>query len=414
MRRHRCLAVCAPGLEDLCAGELGGLGVRLRRTLVGGVEFSASERQLYAANMWSRTATRVIVRCSTFPASTFAELEHGASEVPWECFVAPGTSPVVRVSATSSRLYHTGAVAERLAELAGTGTGTGPLLVVRIIHDRVTLSIDSSGDPLFQRGWRLETARAPMRETLAAAVVMASGWDRRSPLVDPFCGSGTIAIEAALLASGRAPGSGRRFGFQAWPAFEPGTWASVAAEVGNATVAPQSPSPCPVVIAADRDAGAVRATRANAERAGVADLIDVRRGSLSELDVAAGNGAAATARARDATDRERAACDPAHRDAADRDVAARDAAAGSVAAGERGWVVTNPPYGKRTSGGGDLRDLYASIGSVARDRLSGWEVTLLVAERAMAERTGLRFHERFRTANGGIPVRCLSTRVPRG
>lgn len=77
-------------------------------------------------------------------------------------------------------------------------------------------------------------------------------------------------------------------------------------------------------------------------------------------------------------------------------------------------MVTNPPYGKRTSGGGDLRDLYASIGSVARDRLSGWEVTLLVAERAMAERTGLRFHERFRTANGGIPVRCLSTRVPRG
>lgn len=364
--RHHCLAVCAPGLEELCAAELAGLGVRIRRTLVGGVELSATERQLYASNAWSRTATRIVVRAAMFSASSFAELEHAAAEVPWERWVPAGTSPVVRVSSTSSRLYHTGAVAERLVEVAGTGPGAGPLLVTRIIHDRVTLSIDSSGDPLHLRGWRRHVGKAPLRETLAAALVLASGWDRRSPLVDPFCGSGTIAIEAALLAAGRAPGEGRRFAFQDWPSFQPGTWASVAAEMENMAHPPTASPPSPVVIAADRDAGAVRAATANAERAGVVDAVSVRRASLSQLDVPPGPG----------------------------------------------WVVTNPPYGKRLSGGGDLRDLFAALGSVAREHLAGWSLGMLVADRSMAAHAGLRLEERLRTSNGGIPVRFLTTPTP--
>jgi putative N6-adenine-specific DNA methylase len=356
--RYRCLAVCAPGLEELCAAELGERGVRIRRSLLGGVEFGATPRQLYAANLWVRTASRIVVRVATFAATTFADLEHEAGAVPWEEWIPDGTTPTVRASSTASRLYHTGGVAERLAAVAARGPGPGPLIVARLMHDRVTLSVDSSGLPLWQRGWRQEAAKAPMRETLAAAVVLASGWDRVSPLVDPLCGSGTIAIEAALLATGRPPGSGRRFAFQDWPSFQPGTWASVTGSV-------PAPSEAPPIVARDRDAGAVRAAGANAARAGVGDAVDVGQASVSEL---------------------------------------------SAPGRERGWIVSNPPYGKRVAGG-DLRDLYARLGDVARNKLAGWRIALLIAEDRLVAQTGLAFEERLRTDNGGIPVRVVVATV---
>jgi len=364
--RHHCLAVCTPGLEGLCAAELDGLGVRIRRTLRGGVEFTASDRQLYAANLWSRTATRIVVRVAAFTAASFADLEQEAATVPWDGFIPPGTSPVVRVSSTASRLYHTGGVAERLTAVAGTGVGPGPLVVARLIHDRVTLSVDSSGLPLYQRGWRQATAKAPLRETLGAALVLASGWDRTSPLVDPFCGSGTIGIEAALLAAGLPPGGGRRFAFQDWPSFQPGTWASVLGEAGNVAARAAADPATPAIVATDRDAGAVRAARANAERAGVTDRVEVRRAAVSDLVAPPGG---------------------------------------------PGWLVANPPYGRRV-GGGDARDLYARLGDVVRQRLPGWTVALLVADTRAVGHAGLRLEERLRTDNGGIAVRLLVGAVP--
>jgi putative N6-adenine-specific DNA methylase len=339
----------------VCAAELTEQGVRIRRTFRGGVEFGASDRQLYTANLWTRTATRIVVRVAAFTASSFAELDAALAEVAWEHWMAPGTQPSVRVSSTASRLYHTGAVAERVAASMGTVPGEGPLVVLRLVHDRVMVSVDSSGEPLHRRGWRLQTAKAPLRETLAAAAVLAGGWDATAPLVDPFCGSGTIAIEAALIAAGRPPGGGRPFAFQSWPSFAPGTWASV---VG----APRTPGPPPSpIVAADRDAGAVEATRANAARAGVASLVEARRASVSELVPPPGG---------------------------------------------PGWLVTNPPYGRRT-GGGDLRDLYARLGAVVSERFGGWHVGLL-ADGRLAASTGLALSPAFSTDNGGIPVRLLT------
>ena len=357
--RQHCLAVCAPGLEDLCATELAALGVHIRRAFRGGVEFSASEREIYAANVWLRTATRVVVRVAQFEASGFAEFEHHAREVEWERWVPAGASPQVRASTTSSRLYHTGAIEERLAELAGSGPAEGPLLIARLIHDRVTLSIDSSGPPLYQRGWRQATAKAPVRETLAAALVLASGWDRRTPFMDPMCGSGTIVVEAALLAAGLPPGAGRSFAFQEWPSFAPGTWASVWASAGAAT---NQVADMPPIVGSDRDAGAVRAALGNAARAGVGDLVEIREAPVSAVEAPDG----------------------------------------------RGSMITNPPYGKRI-GGADLRDLYASLGNTIRDRLPGWSAGLLVADGGLAAQTKLALSERLRTDNGGIPVRFLVT-----
>ena len=361
--RHHCLAVCAPGLEELCAAELTGMGLRLRRRFPGGVEFSASDRELYHVNLWSHVATRVVVRVATFEARSFAELEQGAAGVAWERWVPDGTTPRVRVSSTASVLYHSDAVAERLAVVAGRGPESGSLLVVRLIHNRVTLSVDSSGEPLHRRGWRSDVAKAPLRETLAAAALLASGWDRDAPLVDPFCGSGTIPIEAALLAAGRAPGVGRHFGFEDWPSFQPGTWASVTA----ATKAPAADAVHrPLIMGTDRDEGAVRAAQANAARAGVADLVDFVHAPLSDME---------------------------------------------SPAAPRGWLVSNPPYGKRIGGNGDLRDLYARLGDIARARMAGWELALLVADERLARQGRLRWQARLRTTNGGIPVVLLWAQV---
>jgi putative N6-adenine-specific DNA methylase len=350
-----CLAVCAPGLEAVLAEELQALGLRPARATRGGVPFRARERGLYAANMWLRTASRVLVRVGTFRASTFADLERSAAALDWSPWLHDGIRPVFRVTSRASRLYHTGAIAERFERAVPSGDGTEQLVVVRVRNDMVTVSVDASGEHLHRRGWRLATAKAPLRETLAAAMVLASGWDRSGPLVDPMCGSGTIAIEAALLAQGRAPGGGRDFAFRQWPSFQPGTWASVVADARKADEQATSAPPV-TIVAADRDAGAAAATAENAARAGVTGWLDVRTASLSETIAALPEPA--------------------------------------------GWVLTNPPYGARV-GGRDLRDLYATLGTVTA---AGWRLGLLSADHKLAGHTGARLSERFRTDNGGIPV----------
>ena len=374
--RHRAFAVVAPGLEALTADELGGLGLRSARVTAGGVRFTATTRQLYAANLWLRTATRVVVRVARFEARTFAELEAEVAAVDWAPWFEPGRPVRLRVSSSGSRLHHTGAIAERVHRASGHPAGDVldatsslrtparpdddlPLVVVRVVHDQVTISVDSSGAPLGHRGWRLDPAKAPLRETLAAALLLAAPWDPTTPLVDPFCGSGTIAIEAALLAEGAAPGRDRSFAFAQWPSFEPGTWASV---LGAARRPADATAGSVRIAASDRDAGAVRATLANAERAGVLDALVVEQHAISDLRPA-GDGP--------------------------------------------GLLLTNPPYGTRIGGGGDRRDLFARLGTVARERLPDSRVGLLVDDGAPIRSTGVRFHERLRTSNGGIAVRLL-------
>jgi putative N6-adenine-specific DNA methylase len=331
------------------------------------VGFRASTRELYAANLGLRTATRVLVRVTSFPARTFADLEREAGRLPWEEWLPAGRTTELRVTSHSSRLYHTGAIAERLARASGDLTrtgGGGQLVVVRVMRDQVTISLDSSGEPLHRRGWRVETAKAPLRETLAAAMILAAGWDPATPLVDPFCGSGTIPIEAATMAAGLAPGRARPFAFQHWPGFEPGTWASVTEEVRRTA----SVHPGPVIAGADRDAGAVDAAGRNAARAEVDDRVSFRRAAISDLEPTVDG---------------------------------------------PGWLITNPPHGRRV-GGPDLRNLHARLGEVVRTRLRGWSVGLLVADPVLAAQAGLGLTERFRTVNGGIPVHFLTGPVEPG
>ncbi len=366
---YDCFAISAPGLEPLVARELDALG--LRGTAVpGGVTFHATSDQLYAANLWLRVASRIIVRLASFHADTFYELERHAKRVSFERFIAPGSAVDIRVSCRKSRLYHSDAVAERIRRAIERRTGSvvsasesGALVIVRLSHDECTVSIDSSGALLHRRGYRLATAKAPMRETLAAA--MLSGWTGDAALVDPFCGSGTIAIEAALIARHRAPGISRSFAFMQWPEYDSKCWTTVC----DAAQAGERPSTASLVriIAADRDAGGIEATRANAERAGVGADIEIKTQSISDLE----------------------------------------------APGGAGWLVTNPPWGVRVGDQTKLRDLYARLGQVARKSLPGWRVAILAPEASsLARATQLPLTPALRTVNGGIPVAILTGSVP--
>ena len=368
-------AVTAPGLEPLCAGELAGMGVS-PTVQDGGVAWSGDAASLARANLWLRTASRVIVRAAEFHARTFFELERHARRLPWERFIAPNSGVTFRVTCRKSKLYHSGAVVERFAESVthrvpgahitpaatdddeGAAIAASQLFIVRVLHDTVTVSADSSGALLHLRGYRQQLAKAPLRETLAAALLLAAGWSGDEPLFDPMCGSGTIPIEAARLARRIAPGRDREFAFLRWPDADRRMWSSLIEEARSREL-PASPVS---IAGADRDEGAIVAARSNAERAGVARDIAFSVQSVSAMP----------------------------------------------SDGGPGLVASNPPYGIRIGESDRLRNLYAQFGNVVRRARPGWRIALLSAERGLERQLKLSLEERLRTRNGGIPVRVVT------
>ena len=383
-------AVTAAGLESITAGELHSLGVSGRQE-VGGVSFAGDLERLYLTNLWLRTASRVVLRLGRFHAQTFYELERRTKKLPWADFLPSHGRVQIRVTCRKSRLYHSDAVADRVLaaikrsapqgvevrsvaeddakereEAKGKGDteakASSQLFVVRIVDDQCEISVDSSGELLHRRGYRQELAKAPLRETLAAAMLLASGWRDKEPLVDPMCGSGTIPIEAAMMARRIAPGLHRRFQFMEWSSFDERVWQKLLDRAKNDAI-----SLTLDIRGADRDAGAIEAARRNAERAGVANDIQWTTAPLS----------ASLARLQE------------------------------IAHGT-GWIITNPPYGIRVGESSDLRNLYATLGSVLNGP-QGWRLGVLSAEEPLARQLRAPVRSRFASSNGGIPVNFLAS-----
>lgn len=375
-------AVTAPGLEHLCAAELKALGLRAR-AVDGGVEWRGTLESVMRANLWSRLASRVLVRVAEFRAKAFFELELNAKKIPWSRFIAPGMAAEFRVTCRKSKLYHTDAVAQRFAEALGSAvrdvrvakgkaeadddgdasaSAKEQLFVVRFLHDVATVSVDASGALLHMRGYRQALAKAPLRETLAAATLLGAGWDGTTPLSDPMCGAGTIPIEAARIARRIAPGRDRSFAFLEWPEVDRGQWSAML-DQSKAGELPASPVR---ITGSDRDTGAITAAKANAERAGVLQDIELEVRSISALEPADG----------------------------------------------AGLVASNPPYGVRVGESEKLRDLYAQLGNVLRARRPGWQLALLSADRQLERQLRLDLDERLITRNGGIPVHLVVAAIP--
>ncbi|MDB4951957.1 MAG: methylase [Gemmatimonadetes bacterium] len=382
----KLFAITAPGLEPVCAAEMAALGIA-GTAEPGGVAWTGSVDELYAANLRLRTASRVLVRVAEFNARSFIELERHARKLPWERWVRKGGAVRLRVTSKKSKLYHEGAIAQRMLawigeRVGGLGAteaekaaadeteetpGAAQLFVVRAVRDGFTVSADASGALLHLRGYRQAVAKAPLRETLAAAMLLGCGWDGTAPLLDPMCGSGTIAIEGALIARGIAPGLAsadgqpRAYAFQQWPGFDADAWARVV----DAARAEARPSAGVPILGSDRDAGAIAAAAANAERAGVAADVELSVRAVSAVEPPAGTG----------------------------------------------LMIANPPYGVRVGEGDGLRNLYAALGRTARERAPGWTLALLSADRKLEAQAGVPFREVLRTSNGGIPVRLVAGEV---
>ena len=368
------LIVTAPGLEPLARRELAALGIAVTGEEPGAVSASLTPRDVMRCNLHLRTASRVLVRLAQFKALTFADVEKHGRRVAWDTVVTSGRRVRFRVTCRKSRLYHSGAVAERLMDAlalkvpgvvaagpAGDDDDEGggeQLFVVRLFRDQVVVSADASGELLHRRGYRKATAKAPLRETLAAAMVLGAGWEGRTPLVDPMCGSGTIAIEAAMLARRMAPGRARSFAFEQWPGHDAALWRTVRA-LANSAELPAAGVP---ILASDRDAGAVDAAHANAARAGVAADVVIVQQSLSAV----------------------------------------------VPPAAPGLVVVNPPYGIRVGDKAPLRNLFAQLGNVVR-ACPGWRLAMLSADRDLERQVQLPFTEAWKSTNGGIPIRLVTT-----
>ena len=365
--------MCAPGLEPWLADELMALGVRSPATVEGGVEFSGDARLLYRVCLASGLATAVRVRMAQFVARRFAQIVDGVASLPWADWIAPEVPIEIKVTCRKSRLYHSKAVAERVREgmrnalgFASPPAGDEPGLVVhvRLLQDNCTLSLDVTGAPLYRRGYRLATGKAPLRPDLARALLVVSGWQPDTPLIDLFCGAGTVCIEAAAMAQRLAPGRHRSFAFGQAPTFEPRVWADVQAAAMDGV------RPMPALVwGSDRDAGAIAAAQQNANRAGVKVRFDASPLGRSP---------------------------------------ALDADLNAV-----GVWASNPPYGRRTGDASRLLNLYQSIGVQRRRLPEAWRLAMVVADPQMARATGIEMQSVVMTDHGGSKVRLMVESPPK-
>lgn len=372
---------CAPGVEPILATEVQQVletaanSSAIEQT-AGGVLVHGHLYTLYPLNLHLRTANRVLLRIADFWADSLPALFSHASRVQWETYLGFRESVAVRTASVRSRLA-TGdtlettlvaAINARLesmrapVRLDSAAGAVGPTLHVRIARDRVTLSIDTSGDHLYKRGYRIEGAKAPLRPTLAAALLAYSGWPVDAELIDPFCGSGTIPIEAALAKMGRPVNAMREFDFQGLPFHNPSLWERLRS---------RTPEPVEVgrILAVDVDPDAVRAAIRNAEAAGVDGYIDFHVLDSRKLRVE------------------------------------------DLGSAGHGWIVSNIPYGKRIDVGASPGAFTRQTLNAFRTNFGGWHATLLVPRSTIRWNEWLSESRSLRTVNGGMPVEFIDGKL---
>ena len=365
MRELELLMPTLFGLEGLCADELRRLGLEGVRAENGRVRCKASPGDIPRVNLNLRTGERVLLVVGEYEARDFDALFEGARALPWEDFIPRDGAFPIKGHSLSSQLHAVPAcqavlkkaVAARLGEKYGLAqlpeNGALYQLQFSIMKDHVTLMVDTTGPGLHKRGYRAVGVAAPLRETLAAAMVLLSRYRGRDPLCDPFCGSGTIAIEAALIAKNRAPGLERSFSAQRWGCIPAAAWMDAAEEAMDKEF-----DGVYDIWGGDIDPGAVRIARENAAKAGVEDLV--------RFEVA-------------------------------------DAAAFHRSE-PRGRVVTNPPYGERLMEKREAEELYRAFGRAFRALPPGWEGAVLSSHTEF-ERTFGRQADRKRKLYNGM-LKC--------
>jgi putative N6-adenine-specific DNA methylase len=371
---ERFFAPCPRGLEAALAAELAGLGATDTRTADGGVGFAGPMALAYRANLESRLASRVLWRVGGGPYRDEHALFALVKAIDWKRFFLPTRTLRVDVAATRSPLtsleFATLRVKDAVCDRFRDDVGTRPSIDKRAPDVRVsaylterdaTIYLDTSGEPLFKRGYRRDAEEAPLRENLAAGLLALTGWTPGTPLLDPMCGSGTIVAEAALIAADRAPGLSRTFGFQKLAWFDGPTWQRIKQTARDRVrISPAEPA----IFASDRMEGAVAKTRANLRAAQIDGFV--------------------------------------HAETAD--FLARPAPA------SEGIMLTNPPYGVRLDDQERLAKLYPLLGDTLKQRYPGWTAYFFTGDLRLPKLIHLKVARKTPLFNG--PLECRLFEFP--
>lgn len=355
--------VAVPGLEGPLCAEARAHGFTAK-TVSGGVAIKGGWPEVWRANLELRGPSRILARIDEFRVVHLAKLDMRARQVPWSAILRRDVPVRVEASCKSSRIYHSGAAAERIARAiqeefgAPISNDADVVIKARIENNVCTIAVDTSGEPLHKRGHKEAVAKAPMRETMAALFLRQCGYTGSEPVLDPMCGSGTFVIEAAEIAAGLKPGRSRIFAFQNLATFDAVAWNSM-------RTAGATQTPTHRFYGRDRDPGAIRMSRANAERAGVSAFTDFSETSVEEL---------------------------------------------TAPDGQPGLVIVNPPYGDRIGETNKLRSLYRALGHTLMTRFPGWRVGLVTSDENLANATGLPFSLTAEPVlHGGLRIKLYRT-----
>ena len=376
METMELTAPCHFGLEAVLKREIDDLGYDITRVEDGRVTFTGDAEAIARINIWSRTAERVLIKVGEFDAFTFDELFEKTKALPWERYIPKdGRFWVTKASSVHSKLFSPSdiqsimkkAMVERMKQTYPverfTETGTDYPVRVFIYKDRVTVGLDTTGDSLHKRGYRLLTAKAPIAENLAAALIMLTPWKADRILIDPFCGSGTFPIEAALMAANIAPGLNREFRACEWEHIVPAKIWKDAYDEARESVDLNVDTD---IQGYDIDDEMVRTARENAKLAGVEDLIHFQR---------------------------RDVCDLSH-------------------PGKYGFIVTNPPYGERIGADDDLAGLYGILGERYRS-LDSFSLYMITSYEKAEEAIGRKADKNRKIYNGMLQTRFYSFMGPK-
>ena len=340
----------------------------------GGVAFEGGWEVCYRANLWSRVASRVLWRIGDFPYRNETDVYEQAKRLDWLKYFDVGRTLRVNVTAQKSPLKSLefatlrikDAVCDRFRDALGKRPSVERAAPDVRVHafleaDKATLYLDTSGEPLFKRGWRAGQGEAPLRENLAAGIVMLSGWQAGEPLLDPMCGAGTLLVEAAAMARGRAPGAKRAFGFEKLSTFDASLWDTVRREVRSAAASP-------ALHGSDNDPDALQDARRNLAAAGVERWVE-----LEQADVL-----------------ERAAPGPA------------------------GVMIANPPYGERMGSADELAAFYPKLGDALKKKFAGWRCYIFTADLRLPKLIRLEPSRRTPLWNGALECRLYEFEIVAG
>lgn len=368
---NQYFSTVARGLESLAAQELEQLGAKTIEPGFCGVSFTGDRDLLYRVNLWARLPFRILMKLHEFPCQDSEDLYRGVQSIDWSLYLTPDMTLAVKATGKNQQLNHTHFTAlqvknaivdqqqDRFSDRSNVELQSPDVQVtVHIDRDLCTVSLDSSGESLHRRGYRPAVGAAPLKESLAAALIQLSGWQPEQMFYDPLCGSGTLPLEASLKALNVAPGLFReRFGFETWLDAD----LNLLDELIKAAEASQQESLPAPIWGSDRNPEVIEQAIVNATNCGVSNHVYF---STIELE----------------------------------DVAAP---------ADSGVLFCNPPYGERLGRDSDLGAFYKRLGNVLKQRFKGWTAFVLSGNKELAQSIGLRSSQRFAVYNGALPCQLM-------